>query len=243
MGIAHSIDVKEEQPLFEGLLEEYTVPCEVANQCSDILTRVDDQLEKLEQKSEELSDKPPLPSKQTLKEILDEMEKKLSEIEYKSQPFIEIIASSSYLARKIDQKLRIWKINLKKLDAKKASLPERSPQEILQNAEQRLPELERQFEEMDKTATRCSNVLSRISHFVKSFRVKVKEVPIQKVPFPPGEKFFAFVEARLSEIGSAFVANKSNEALTKELLTIKGTIDHIMEQVPPAKVDIIKHIT
>ena len=50
MGIAHSIDVKGEQPLFEGLLEEYAVPCEVANQCSDILARVADQLGNLEQK-------------------------------------------------------------------------------------------------------------------------------------------------------------------------------------------------
>ncbi len=240
MGVVHSIDVKGEKQLFEGLLEDYAVPCEVATQCSDILARVDDQLAKLEQKPEELGDKPPLPPKQTLKEILDEMEKKLSEIEYKSQPFIEAIASSSYLARKIDQKLRTWKIKPKKSDAKNASLPERSPQEILQNAEQRLSELERQFEEMDKTATRCSNVLSRLSHFVKSFKVKVFEVPIQKVPFPPDEKFFAFVQARLSEIENALMTNKSNEALTKELLTIKGTVTHIMEQVPEAKVDIIK---
>jgi len=240
MGVAHSIDVNGEKQLFEGLLEEYAVPCEVVTQCSDILARVDDQLGKLEQKPEELGDKPPLPSKQTLKEILDEMERKLSEIEYKSQPFIETIASSSYLARKIDQKLRTWKINPKKADSKNASLPDLSPQEILQNAEQRLSELERQFEEMDKTATRCSNLLSTISRFVKSFRVEVIEVPVQKVPFPPGEKFFAFVEARLSEIGNALMVNKANDALTKELLSIKGTVTHIMEQVPGAKVDVIK---
>jgi len=71
-------------------------------------------------------------------------------------------------------------------------------------------------------------------------KLKVTEVPIQKVPFPPGEKFFTFVEARLSEIGNALMANKSNEALTKELLTIKATISHVMEQVPEAKADIIK---
>ncbi|MCW4054436.1 MAG: hypothetical protein NWE84_05905 [Candidatus Bathyarchaeota archaeon] len=240
MGVAHSIDVNGERSLFEGLLEEYAVPCEIANQCSNILARVDDQLGKLEQKPEALTDKPPLPSKRTLKEILDEMEKKLSEIEYKSQPFIETIASSSYLARKIDQKLRTWKINPKKADSKNASLPERSPQEILQNAEQRLSELERQFEEVDKTSTRCSNILSRISRFVKSLKLKLTEVPLQKVPFPPGESFFAFVETRLSEIGNALMANKSNEALTRELLSIKGTITHIMEQVPEAKVDIIR---
>jgi len=240
MGVAHSIDANGERESFEGLLEEYAVPCEVAAQCSDILARVDCQLGKLEQKPEELSEKPPLPSKPTLKEILDEMEKKLSEIEDKSQPFIETIASSSNLVRKIDQTLRIWKINPKKADVKNTSLPEQSPQETLFNAEQRLSELERRFEEIGETATKCSSVLTRISNFNKNLKVKVTEIPIQKIPFPPGEKFFAFVEVRLSEIGNALMANKSNEALTKEMLTIKATISHVMEQVPKAKADSIK---
>jgi len=240
MGVAHSIDVNREQPLYEGLLEEYAVPCEVATQCSDISARVDEQLGKLEQKPEELGEKPPLPSKQTLKEILDEMEKKLAEIEYKSQPFIKTITSSSYLIRKIDQTLKTWKIKPKKTDAKNVSLPERSPQEILLNAEQRLSELERQFEEIDKTAIRCSNILLRISQFAKSFKAKSMEGPVQEVPFPPGEKFFAFVEARLSEIGNDLMENKSTKALTNELLNIKSTITHFMEKVPEAKADIIK---
>ena len=240
MGVAHSINVNREQPLYEGLLEEYAVPCEVATQCSDILARVDEQLKKLEQKPEELGEKPSLPSKQTLKEILDEIEKKLSEIEYKSQPFIKTIASSSHLVREIDQKLRTWKIKTKKADYKNVSLPELSPQEEVTNAEQKFSELERQFEEIDKTATRCSNFLSRISHFVKSLKLKTIEVPFQKVPFPPGEKFFAFVEVRISEIVNALLVKESNDALTKELLTIKSTLTHMMEQVPEAKSDIIK---
>ncbi|MEX2738634.1 MAG: hypothetical protein Q6356_006155, partial [Candidatus Wukongarchaeota archaeon] len=66
MGVAHSIDAHSERALFDNLLEEYAVPCEVAAQCSDILTRVDRKLEELEQKPEELRDKPPLPSKTTL---------------------------------------------------------------------------------------------------------------------------------------------------------------------------------
>jgi len=240
MGVAHSINVNEERDSFDGLLEEYAVPCEVANQCSDILARVDYQLGSLEQKPEKLNDKPPLASKTTLKEILDEMEKKLSEIEDKSQSFIESITSSSNLVRKIDQTLRKWKINLKKTDVKENSLPDQSPQETLLNAEQRFSELERRFEEIEKTATRCSNILSRISHFSKNLKLKVTEVPTQEVPFPPGEKFFAFAEARLSEIGNALRVNESNEALTKDLLTIKATVTHVMEQVPEAKADIIK---
>src|SRR3989304_2299432 len=100
---------------FEGLLEEYVVPCEITSQYSDILTRVNHKLEELEQKPEELIDKAPLPSKTTLKEILDEMEQKLSEIESRSKPFIETINLAATLARKIDQMLHAWKINLKNL--------------------------------------------------------------------------------------------------------------------------------
>jgi vacuolar-type H+-ATPase subunit I/STV1 len=240
MGVAHSIDVNGKRGLFDDLLEEYAVPCEVATQCSDILTRVDCQLAKLEQKPEELSEKTPLPSKTTLKEILDEMEKKLSEIEDRSQPFIESITLSSNLLRKIDQTLHTWKINPKKAVIKNTSLPEKAPQEMLLNAEQRLSELERSFDEIDKTATRCSNALSRISQFSKNLKVKVTEVSIQKVPFPPDEKFFAFVESRLSEIGNALRGNASDEALTNELLTIKATISHVMEQAPEAKAGLIK---
>ncbi len=242
MGVAHSINVNGERDSFEGLLEEYVVPCAVTAQCSDILARVDCQLGKLEQKPEELSDKPPLPSKPTLKEILDEMEKKLSETEDKAQPFIETITSSSNLVRKIDQTLRKWKINPKKADIKPTSSPEQSHQETLLNAEQKLTELERRFAEIDTTATRCSKALSRASQIRKSLKLNVTEVPLQKIPFPPGEKFFAFVETRLSEISNALRVNESSEALTKELLTIQVTVSHLMERVPEAKADIIQQV-
>lgn len=240
IGVAHAINVNRERESFEGLLEEYVVPCEVVAQCSDILARVDFQLGKLEQKPEELRVKPALPSMPTLKEILYYMEKKLSETEDKARPFIENITSLSNLVRKIDQTQITWKINLKKKNIKNSSSPEKSSQETLLFAEQRLIELERRFKEIDTASTRCSNVLSRISQFSKGLKLKNKEVPIQKAPFPPSEKIFAFIEARLSEICSALRVNKSTAALTKELLTIQATITHLLEQVPEAKADITK---
>ncbi|MEX2737584.1 MAG: V-type ATPase 116kDa subunit family protein, partial [Candidatus Wukongarchaeota archaeon] len=240
MGVAHSIDVNGERALFDDLLEEYAVPCEVAAQCSDLLTRVDRKLEELEQKPEELSDKPSLPSKTTLKEMLAEMEQKLSEIEDRSKPFVEAIKLSSNLARKIDQVLHTWKIHPKKVVVKNTSFSEKSPQETLLDAEQKLSEIERRFEEIDKTSTRCSNILSRIAQLSKSLKAKVPEAPVQKVPFPPGEKFLAFIELRLSEIGNSLTVNKPNDSLIEELLTINATITHVMQQVPEAKADIIK---
>ena len=238
--MAHSIDVNGKVGIFDEFLEEYAVPCEVAAKSSDILKRVDFQFEKLEQKPEELVDKPPLPSKTTLKEILDEMEKKINEIEDKALPFIEGITLSSNLIRKIDQTLRTWKINPKKAVMKKTSFSEKPPQETLMDAEQRLSELERRFNEINRTAAACSNILSRISQFRKSLKLKTEEVPTQKVPFPPGEKFFTFVEKRLSELENALRADEPNETLIKDLLTIKATVSHAMEQVPKGKTDLIE---
>src|SRR4030065_2049204 len=39
LGVAQSIDVNGEKDSFDGLLEEYAVPCEITAQNSDILTR------------------------------------------------------------------------------------------------------------------------------------------------------------------------------------------------------------
>ena len=239
MGVAHSIDVKGERELFGGLLEDYAVPCEVAAQCSDIITRVNRKLEELEQKPEEQSDKPPLPFKKTLKEILAEMEQKLIETEDRSKPFIETIKLSSNLVRKIDQILHKWKIHTKKVVIKKASFSGKSQWEMLLEAEQKLSEIEKLFEEIDKTSTKCSSILSRIAHLSKNLKVKVIDVPAQKVPFPPDEKFLAFIELELSEIESSLKANKSDDFL-KELASIKATIIHLTEQATRAKADLIK---
>src|SRR3989304_5013923 len=226
---------------FEGLLEEYVVPCEIAAQYLDILTRVNRKLEELELKPEELIDKAPLPSKTTLKEILDEMEQKLSEIESRSKPFIETMNLSTALARKIDQRLHSWKINPRKLVIKNnISFSEKSPQEMLLEAEQKLPEIGSRLEEIDKTSARCSSILSRIERLSKTFKVKTKEIAVQEVPFPPDEKFLAFIELRLSEIGKPLTVNKPNDSLIEELLTIKSTIMHVTEQIPEAKANLIK---
>src|SRR3990170_4400008 len=240
-GVAQSINVNGQKESFDNLLEDYVVPCAITLRNSDILTRVNHQLEELEQKPEELIDKTPLPSKVTLKEILDEMEQKLSEIESRSKPFIETINLAATLARKIDHRLHAWKIDLKKLATKaNISFSEKSPQKMLLEAEQKLSEIESRLEEIGKTSARCSSILSRIERLRKTFRVKTKEAPVQKLPFSPDEKFLAFIELRLSEIGNSLTANKPEESLIKELLTIESTITNVTEQISEAKANLIK---
>ena len=241
LGVAQSIDVNGEKESFEGLLEQYTVPCEITSQSSDILTRVNHRLEQLDLKPEELTEKAPLPPKTTLKEILAEMEKKLFEIEERSEPFVEATHLASTLARKIDQKLHILKAKPKKHVVKgNSSFSDKSSQEMLLEAERKLSEIESRLEEIDKTSARCSSILTRIERFGRISKGKRKEVPAQKVPFPPGEKFLAFVELRLSEIRTSLTENKAKTALIEELLTMKSTIMHTMKQVPEVKADLIK---
>ncbi|MCW4031740.1 MAG: hypothetical protein NWE80_05180, partial [Candidatus Bathyarchaeota archaeon] len=240
MGVAHSIDVNGENVLFDNLLEEYVVPCEIVAKSSDVLARVARKLEELGQKPEELGNIQPLPSKATLTEMLADLEHKLSEIEERAKPFIEAISLSSNLSRKIDQVFRKWKIPKKRGRVKNTASSEKSPKEMLLVVEQKLSEIERNLEEVDKTATRCTSMLSRIEHLSKNLKVKAKEVPTQKVPFPPDERYLTFVEMKLSEIENSLTVRENKEAFTTELLTIKATIAHVVQQVPEAEAELIK---
>jgi len=240
MGVAHCIDVRDELELFDGLLEQYEVPCEIVTRPANIRTRVDRILEGLELKPEELSDSESLPPEKTIEEILTEGEQKLSEIEGRSKPLIETFISSSNLIRKIDQMLSAWKIHPKKLLAENASSPEELTEEMLLKAEQKLSDIERRFKEMVEVSARCSIILSEIAQLSKSLKVRITEVPIGKVLFPPAEKFLEFIERTLLEIESSKTVNENRNAHTKQLMTMKTTITKIMEQIPEIKADIIK---
>ncbi|MEX2738497.1 MAG: hypothetical protein Q6356_005450, partial [Candidatus Wukongarchaeota archaeon] len=241
MGVAHCIDVRDELELFDGFLEQYEVPCEVVTRPSNIITRVDRVLEGLELKPEELIDREPLPSEKTIEEILTEGEQKLSEIEGRSKPLIETLISSSNIIRKIDQMLNAWKIHPERPLAENTSLPEESAEEELQKAEQKLSDIERRFKEIVEVSARCSIILSEIAHLSKSLKVKITEVPIGKVPFPPDEKFLEFVERALLEIdeSSKKIGDNRNSHIN-QLATIKTNITKIMEQIPEIKADLIK---
>ena len=243
MGVAQSIDVNGEKESFEGLLEEYIVPCEITAQSSDILARVNRRLEQLDLKPVDLPEKAPLPPKTTIKEILAEIEKRLSQIEDRSKSFVEASNLASSLSRKIDQKLHALEANRKKHVVKgKLSFSEKSAQEMLSKDEQRLSEIESRLEELDKTSARCSSILSRIEKFNKYLKGKRKVAPPQRIPFPPSEKFLSLAELRLSEIRIPLTETKPNPALIKELLTIKSTIIDTIDQVPEAKADLIKQM-
>ena len=241
MGVAHCIDVHDELELFGGLLEQYEVPCEVVTQPSNIITRVDRALEGLELKPEELINREPLAPDKTIEVILTEGEQKLSEIEERSEPLIETLIAYSNIIRKIDQMLDTWKIHHERPFAENISLLEESAGEMLLKAEQKLSDIERRFKEIVEVSARCSIILSEIAHLSKSLKVKITEVPIGKVPFPPDEKLLDFSERTLLEIDeSSKKIGDNGKAHVKQLATIKANITKIMAQIPEIKTDLIK---
>jgi len=75
---------------------------------------------------------------------------------------------------------------------------------------------------------------------MRTFKVKTEEVPVQKVPFPPDEKFLTFIELRLSEIEKSLTENKPKVSLIEELLAMKSTMMHVMEQLSEGKIGLLK---
>ena len=243
MGVAQSIDVNGDEESFDGFLEKYSVPCEITAQSSDFLARIDHRFEQLDLKPEQLSEKTPLPPKNTLKEILAEIEKRLSEIETRSKPFVEANNSGSALARRIDQKLNASKIKRKKHVAKnKIAFSEKSAQELISEDEQKLSEIESRLEKLNQTSARCSSILTRIARFKKAFKGVKKGGNAKEIPFPPDEKFLAFVEMRISDIRTSLKKIDENNVLVEELLSLKSTLENTLKQVPIAKTVLIKQM-
>ena len=241
LGLAHCMSVDDELKTFAGLLERYEVPCEVTSR-SNILARVDRILEGLELKSEERISKNPLLHEKTLEEMLVESEQKLAEIEGRSKPLVEALIKSSSIIRKIDQTLSAWKIHPQKLLVENALFSAESAEAMLLETEYRLSDIEKRFTEIDKISAKSANVLSKIENLRKKLKVKIKEVPIEKVAFPQDEKFLEFLERTLSEIDESSKMARIDTFHANELMTIRTTVTKIVEQIPENKADLIKQI-
>jgi len=241
MGVAHFIDMHEKLESFDGLLEQNEVPCELVPRPSNILTRVNRILKELEISPEELIARESLLPEKTVEEILTEGEQKLSEIESRSKPLIEILISYSNIIRKIDDILDVWKIHPKKSLAKNEYLPEESTEEMLLRAERKLSDIEARFKEIVEISARCSIILSEVDHLSRNLNSKITEVPIGKVPFPPDEKLLEFTERTLLEIDeSSKTINDNKNSHIKQLTTIKTNISKIMQQISEKKAELVK---
>ena len=115
MGVVHCMNVDEKLDTFDGLLEQHALSCEIANQPSSILARIDRNLMALEHDPKELIETKPFPHEKTIDNSLARAEKELDEIEKNVKLFVEELASYRKIIRKIDLLLGSWKIDRKKV--------------------------------------------------------------------------------------------------------------------------------
>ncbi|MEM2112477.1 MAG: hypothetical protein QXX08_11480, partial [Candidatus Bathyarchaeia archaeon] len=184
--------------MYEGLLEEYSVQCEIVSKNSDILMRVNRILEELEIEPLILPEKPSIPYKSTLKEILGDIEQKLVEVEARSKPFTETISLANTLTRKIDHKLHTWNMRFKiKVNKNNIDFYGKSPKEMLLEVERQLAEIDAQMEKIAATSTRCARIISRIEQLTNNLKVATKHLSTQKISVQIDELFLSFIEMKL----------------------------------------------
>ncbi|MFW6116965.1 MAG: V-type ATPase 116kDa subunit family protein [Thermoproteota archaeon] len=241
MNVAHSINVSEELDQFNGLVEPYEIPCEVINHSSNIFKRINQLIKKLELEPLTLAEEVSLPPRKTLKEILDTIEQDLSEVEERSQTFIESLNLTSDLAQKIDHTLHAWGVAPKQIK-EVSPVSRRSPQETILACRGRFSEVKNRFEKTEEAVDRCSSLLSRIEGVSENLDSEIPKESVKKVSFPPDEEFLKSIAQLLSELENSLKVYEGKEALIQEVSPLKATIVKIMDQIPEAKQNLINQM-
>ncbi len=118
LGVAQYIKVDCEEEPYTEFLQQCSIPKDESLKNSDIQTRIKRKFEELDLKSDDVIGEVALPPGNTIKEILSNMEQKLTEIEEQSNPIIELLDIASTLKKKTGQKLQEWNVSPKKLITK-----------------------------------------------------------------------------------------------------------------------------
>lgn len=237
-GIAQPIEINLEAGEFCTVLEKNGDSCGIECQLLDIQNRTNRLIEKLGLKGEDLSGEAFVSENKTVRELIAEMEEKLSRIEVTSKPFIDTLNISSSLSRKMEQELYRFKIKKKKNSPINLK-PVESAQDVLQNIEQKLLDLDKTYEITLRISIRCTEMLQKINRVSAVLGVKIPKVSVESVPFPPDEKALGLLE----QIVTGIKPNPANKnSIVEELMPIKATITKIMEQVPHAQEDIKKQV-
>ena len=240
MGVVHCMNVDEKLESFDGLLEQYALSCEVVNRPSGLIGRIDRILQGLEYEVKGRIDVEPFPHEKTIEETLTKVEKELTEIEGNTKSLIETLSSYSKIIRRIDQLLASWKIDRKKILVNGKALPE-SKGDMLQEAEQKLTEIEMRFKEIDNVLIRSSKLNSRIDNFIKKLKISSKDFPTNEISCSVNEKFLDFIEQTLLSFEEKMeTQNLSAYSDSRQLMNIKANIEKIIEKIPEERVETTK---
>jgi vacuolar-type H+-ATPase subunit I/STV1 len=240
MGVVHCMNVDEKLDTYEGLLGQYALSCEVVNRPSDLFARIDRNLQDLEVKPKGSIDAEPFPHAKTIEETLTKVENELTEIEGNIKPLVDALASYSKIIRRIDLLLASWKINIKRL-AVDGKLLHESKSEMVQEADQKLFELETRFSEIESLLKRSSKITSKIDNVIKKLKINSKEFPNNGISCSVNEKFMDFMEQTLLSLEEKIeTQNFSAYSVARQLMNMKANIKKIIEKIPEEKIEVVK---
>ena len=240
IGVVHCMNIDEKLDSYEGLLEQYTLSCEVVNRPANLFARIDRNLQNLEVKPKGSIDAEPFPHAKTIEETLTKVENELTEIEGNIKPLVDALASYSKIIRRIDLLLASWKINIKRL-AVDGKLLHESKSEMVQEADQKLFELETRFSEIESLMKRSSKITSKIDNVIKKLKINSKEFPNNGISCSVNEKFMDFMEQTLLYLEEKIeTQNFSAYSVARQLMNMKANIKKIIEKIPEEKIEVVK---
>jgi len=151
MGVAQYIKVDCEDELNNGFLHTCPIPKDESVMNLDIQARIIKDIEEMHLKTDsKIHDEALLPGN-TIKEILSNIEQKLTELEAESTPIIELLDLASTLIKKTGQQLQTWENSHKNLNSKhKPRVGQHTQEELLTEANGHLTDINNQLEETGK---------------------------------------------------------------------------------------------
>jgi len=235
------MNVDEKLDSYDGLLEKYATSCELVNRPQTILARIEKNLQQLEIEPKKHIEIKAFHHEKTIDETLDKVETELSKIEANINSFIEMLDSYSKIIRKIDMLLTSWKINRKKFPVNGETFLKESSEELLRDAENKLSEIEFRVKEIDIIYVRGSKILDKINKLVKKLKIKSTDFPTNKIKYSIDEKFLDFIELTLRNFEEkSQKPNLSKYYSSKQLLTLKATVEKILEKIPHERTGLVK---
>ena len=152
-GVAQYIKVDCEEELYAGFLEACTIPSNEALKNSDIRKRIKRDFEELDLKPDDVVDEVAPLHGNTIREILSNMEQKLTEIEEQSK-LIQLLDFASSLIEKTDQKLLELKATPREAITKyETHVGRQTSEEVLSEAKRNLTDIYNQLDGIIRTPT------------------------------------------------------------------------------------------
>jgi len=168
MGVAQYIKVDCEEELDTGFLHTCPIPNDESLMNSEIQTRIVRDFEEMHLKPDNKIHEEALLPGVTIKEILSNIEQKLTEIESESTPIIELLDLASTLIKKTGQKLKTWEASHKSLNSKfKPQAGQHSSEELLFEANGHLTDINNQLEETGREFLELQSLTFSEDHSIR----------------------------------------------------------------------------